>query len=137
MSTPQVNPQEVFRATLPLGTSQIVIFVPSLDREGKSINQDHSVDQILTTLGYLFRGATAYPRGRGLEHLAEVLAQIPNSTIATSSQEGVRRLIQFNPDTWKKLEQLAQTGFSNTSKPVTASELAAAIIEQAVANTPG
>ena len=37
MSTPQVNPQEVFRATLPLGTSQIVIFVPSLDREGKPI----------------------------------------------------------------------------------------------------
>ena|SRR5437899_2902363 len=66
MSTPQVNPQEVFHATLPLGTSQIVIFVPSLDREGKPIVQDYWVDQILTTLGNLFRGATAYPRGRGV-----------------------------------------------------------------------
>ena|SRR5260370_41672065 len=72
----------------------------------------------------------------GLEHLAEVIARIPHSPISTSSQEGVRRLIQFNPDTWKKLEHLAQTRFSGGSKPVTASEVAAAIIEQAVANTP-
>src|SRR6266851_1942340 len=66
MSAPQVNPQEVFRGTLPVGASQVVIFVPSVDREGKPINQDYWVDQILTTLGHLFRGATAYPRGRGV-----------------------------------------------------------------------
>src|SRR6266481_350856 len=66
MSAPQVNPQEVFRGTLPVGASQVVIFVPSVDREGKPINQDYWVDQILTILGHLFRGATAYPRGRGV-----------------------------------------------------------------------
>jgi hypothetical protein len=66
MSAPQVNPQEVFHGTLPVGTSQLVIFVPSVDREGKAIEQDYWVDQILTTLGRLFRGATAYPRGRGV-----------------------------------------------------------------------
>ncbi len=66
MSAPQVNPQEVFRGTLPVGASQVVIFVPSVDPEGKPINQDYWVDQVLTTLGHLFRGATAYPRGRGV-----------------------------------------------------------------------
>ena len=72
----------------------------------------------------------------GLENLAEALARIPHSPTPTSGQAGVRRLIQFNLDTWKKLEHFAQNRFSGASKPVTASEVAAAIIEQAVANTP-
>ena len=66
MSEPAGNPQEVFRTTLPAGTSLIVIFVPSKDRAGNPIDQDFWVDQVLTTLGRLFRGATAYPRGRGV-----------------------------------------------------------------------
>src|SRR5438128_8797490 len=61
-----VNPTEVFRSTLPAGTSLIVVFVPSKDREGRPINQDFWVEEVLTTLGRLFRGATAYPRGRGV-----------------------------------------------------------------------
>lgn len=44
----------------------MVIFVPSKDRVGQPIDQDYWVDEILTTLGQLFRGATAYPRGRGV-----------------------------------------------------------------------
>jgi hypothetical protein len=43
-----------------------VIFVPSKDRNGEPINQDYWVDEILTALGRLFRGATAYPRGKGV-----------------------------------------------------------------------
>ena len=64
MST--VNPQEVFRSRHPTGTSLIVVFVPSLDRDGKAIDQAFWVGEVLSTLGRLFRGATAYPRGSGV-----------------------------------------------------------------------
>ncbi len=40
--------------------------MPSKDRGGKSIDQDYWVDEVLTTLGRLFRGATAYPPGKGV-----------------------------------------------------------------------
>ena len=59
------DPQQVFRTDLPTGTSMIVVFVPSQDRDGNPIDQDYWVDEVLTTLGQAFRGATAYPRGRG------------------------------------------------------------------------
>jgi len=61
-----VNPQEVFCSRHPTGTSLIVVFVPSLDRDGKAIDQAFWVGEVLNTLGRLFRGATAYPRGRGV-----------------------------------------------------------------------
>lgn len=66
MSSTNANPQDVFRTTLPVGTSLIVVFVPSKDRTGQPIDQDYWVDVTLTALGCLFRGATAYPRGRGV-----------------------------------------------------------------------
>jgi hypothetical protein len=66
MSDAPVNPQEVFRSKLPIGTSLIVIFVPSSDRDAKTIDQEFWVNEVLLTLGRLFRGATAYPRGRGV-----------------------------------------------------------------------
>ena len=66
MSSELGNPQDVFHSALPVGASLIVIFVPSQDRDGQAIPQDDWVDEVLTTLGKLFRGATAYPRGRGV-----------------------------------------------------------------------
>ena len=60
------DPQAVLHTKLPTGTSLIVVFVPSKDREGVAVNQDYWVDEVLTTLGRQFRGATAYPRGRGV-----------------------------------------------------------------------
>ena len=54
MASPPVNPAEVFRSSLPAGTSLIVIFVPSKDRNGSPIDQEYWVDQILTALGQLF-----------------------------------------------------------------------------------
>jgi hypothetical protein len=63
---PEINPAEVFRSALPTGTSLIVVFVPSKDRDGTVIDQDFWVDAVLTTMGKLYRGATAYPRGRGV-----------------------------------------------------------------------
>jgi hypothetical protein len=66
MADPPLNPQEVFHSKLPVGTSLIVLFVPNKDRDGNPIDQDFWVDEVLTALGRLFRGATAYPRGRGV-----------------------------------------------------------------------
>ena len=66
MNGPSVNSQDVFRSQLPVGTSLIVIFVPNRDRDAQPIDQEYWVDEILTALGRLFRGATAYPRGRGV-----------------------------------------------------------------------
>ena len=61
-----INPAEVFRSSLPVGTSLLVVFVPSKDRDGEPIDQDFWVNEVLQTLGRLFRGATAYPRGKGV-----------------------------------------------------------------------
>jgi hypothetical protein len=66
MPGPPVNPAEVFRSNLATGTSLIVAFVPSRDRDSQPIDQDFWVEQVLATLGHLFRGATAYPRGKGV-----------------------------------------------------------------------
>ncbi len=43
-----------------------MVFVPSKDRDGNPVDQDHWVDELLRTLGKLYRGSTAYPRGRGV-----------------------------------------------------------------------
>jgi hypothetical protein len=66
MATPPPNTQEIFHSGLPTGTSLVVVFVPSKDRDGAAIDQDYWVDEVLSALGRLFRGATAYPRGRGV-----------------------------------------------------------------------
>src|SRR3954470_23611754 len=66
MSDAPVDPGPVFRTTLAAGTSLLVAFVPSRDRVGAPIDQDYWVDELLTTLGQTFRGATAYPCDRGV-----------------------------------------------------------------------
>jgi len=42
------------------------LFVPSVDREGKPIDQAAWREETLRTFGRLFRGATAFPPGRGV-----------------------------------------------------------------------
>ncbi len=75
------DPQAVFHTAFPVGTSLVVVFVPSRDRDGQPIEQEYWVDEVLTTLGRLFRGATAYPRGRGVwrddERGGELLKEEP------------------------------------------------------------
>ena len=97
---------------------------------------EKEIQQILHATRVIPLGVNNPHGSLGLEHLAEALARIPDSPISDSTQVGVRTLIQFNLDTWQKLEHIAQSGLSGASKPVTASEVAAAIVEQAVANTP-
>jgi len=66
MNDPLGNPQEIFRSHLQVGALLLVIFVPSKDQDGRLVEQEYWVDEVLTTLGTLLRGATAYPRGRGV-----------------------------------------------------------------------
>ena len=53
-------------ATHPVGSEQVTLFIPSKDRLGQGINQEHWTTEALSTLGRLFRGATAFPPGRGV-----------------------------------------------------------------------
>jgi hypothetical protein len=48
------------------GTIQITLFIPSVDRASQAINQVYWRDEALRALGILFRGATAFPPGRGV-----------------------------------------------------------------------
>jgi hypothetical protein len=50
----------------PLGTAHLMIFVPSVDRFGKHIQSERWTRATLQTLGELFRGATAFPKGLGV-----------------------------------------------------------------------
>ena len=53
-------------ASQPLGTAHLMIFVPSADRNGKKLRGPSWTQPVLRTLGRLFRGATAYPKGLGV-----------------------------------------------------------------------
>ena len=58
--------RQVLRANLPRGSRQVTLFIPSLDRDGRRIDQDKWVLEALRLLGGLFRGATAFPPGLGV-----------------------------------------------------------------------
>lgn len=53
-------------AGAPSGTLQVTIFIPSVDRYSVPIAQEAWVDECLSVLGTLFRGATAFPPGKGV-----------------------------------------------------------------------
>jgi len=57
---------EALGAGPPAGVDQVTLFVPSVDRDGEPIDQTYWTDQALSTFGRLFRGATAFPPGRGV-----------------------------------------------------------------------
>jgi glutamyl-tRNA reductase len=76
--------------------------------------------------------AVAKPHGPlGLEQLAAAVSRV-NPALG-SGDLAVRRPIALDHATWEKLEQLANTATQTTSQRVTASQVAAAIIEQFVA----
>lgn len=50
----------------PAGALQITVFIPSVDRHGQPIDQMGWREETLRVLGRLFRGATAFPPGRGV-----------------------------------------------------------------------
>lgn len=64
-----MNTKDIYSAigaTHPVGSEQITIFIPSNDQSGNAIDQDRWADEALETLGRLFRGATAFPPGKGI-----------------------------------------------------------------------
>ena len=67
----------------------------------------------------------------GLEQLAEIVAQLTNT--ATARRERVRRPIALPLETWEKLDELARAATPANAPPLTASALAAVLLEQAVA----
>ena len=76
--------------------------------------------------------AIAKPHGPlGLEQLAAVVSRINPGL--RSDDTWVRRSIALDQATWEKLDQLAETAAQTTSHHVSASQVAAAIIEQFVA----
>ncbi|MCZ6679815.1 MAG: hypothetical protein O7E52_21495 [Candidatus Poribacteria bacterium] len=56
----------ILRADTPSGSSQVILFIPSKDREGKEVDQESWVDEGLSVVGRLFRGGTAFPPGKGV-----------------------------------------------------------------------
>ena len=66
----------------------------------------------------------------GLEHLAAVVAQVSGPGSSSAGGDRVRRAIELDVNTWEKLEQLAQATGQTAGRPMTASQVAAAIIEQ-------
>ncbi len=48
------------------GTEQVTLVVPSVTRSGDPVDQVYWREATLETFGQLFRGATAYPPGRGV-----------------------------------------------------------------------
>lgn len=68
----------------------------------------------------------------GLEHLAEMVAQLPNSPLSSQAGNRVRRPLELSLATWEKLGRLADQAGQATAHRFTASDLAAAILEQYV-----
>jgi hypothetical protein len=105
MSDQPIHPEKVFHSALPTGASLVVVFVPSKDRDRQPIDQDHWVDEVLMTLGLLFRGGTAYPRGRGVwrdddrggtlltEEPVIVFSYVPEEALTVAALEDLYRTL--------------------------------------------
>lgn len=73
----------------------------------------------------------ANPHGPlGLEQLVAAVAALREDMQSHSSTDRVRRPIELPVQTWEKLQTLAATASETGVPPVSAGELAAAIIEQ-------
>jgi hypothetical protein len=71
----------------------------------------------------------------GLEQLAAAVARIADSPVSLPEDGRVRRPIALSVQTWNKLQYLAETTAQAGARPVNASDVATAIIEQFVAST--
>ena len=64
----------------------------------------------------------------GLEHLAEAVSRLN----IPSGPSRVERSIALPVETWRKLDELARSASQTQPRPLTASEMAAAILEHTV-----
>jgi hypothetical protein len=58
--------QQRLGADQAVGTIHLVLFIPTVDRQGRKLRGRSWTRKALETLGKLFRGATAYPQGLGV-----------------------------------------------------------------------
>ena len=70
----------------------------------------------------------------GLEQLAAAVSRI-NPVVGVAGQR-VQRPVSLDCKTWEKLNRLAENTAQATSQPVTASQIAAVIIEEYIATLP-
>lgn len=70
----------------------------------------------------------------GLEHLAAVVAGLPDSPLFSAEEGRVRRPVVLKSATWEALHRLADKAAESACRPVGASEIASAIIERFVAS---
>lgn len=71
----------------------------------------------------------------GLEQLAAAVARIADSPVPLPEDGRLRRPIALSVQTWQKLQQLAETSAQASARPINASDVATAILEQFVAST--
>ena len=73
----------------------LVLFIPSLARDEKPLDQEHWRDEALAALGKLFGGATAYPKGKGVwrddEQAGRLLFDEPVVIQCYTSEAAIRR----------------------------------------------
>jgi hypothetical protein len=90
-------------ATHPVGSEQVTLFIPSKDQLGQPIDQDYWTVEALGTLGRLFRGATAFPPGKGVWRddtkgrilLHEVTVMVVSYANKTDLQKNLHELRTF------------------------------------------
>ena len=82
-------------ANLPAGSKQIVLFIPEKDKDGKKIKQSYWVTVALKSFGFLFRGATSFPPGKGVwrndEKGGELLIEKTIMIISYASPEDLNK----------------------------------------------
>jgi len=77
---------EALGAGPPAGTLQVTVFIPSMDRDEQPIPQASWTAECLAVLGRLFRGATAFPPGRGVWRDDERGGRlVPDDTVLVTS----------------------------------------------------
>ena len=88
----------------PTGSVLMTVFVPSKDREGRPVDQEYWRDEALGLFAMLFRGATAFPPGRGawrddvrgnllFEEVVIVISYASRSLVTPEALRSLRRFL--------------------------------------------
>ena len=56
---------DILQSDTPVGSSQVVLFIPSKDRDGQEIDQEYWVNEDLRVIGQAFREGTVFPPAKG------------------------------------------------------------------------
>jgi hypothetical protein len=94
---------------------------------------EQEIQQLLHA-GQVVPLGVANPHGPlGLEQLAAAVTRQRAAAPTSASERGVSRSVALPAQVWEKLDRLARTA---SPQPISATEMAAAILEQALATIP-